>query len=713
MINAGFGKGTPSVTASLTAAVPALVGSFSTASAARDVSDRIDHSPESAADDSLDHVGVDRQAASNLALDFSRIRDTNKGALDLLSAGARSVHHIDSGREMTAVSLHVSSEWDTGMQAITELKLRTGHPAVPEMIRYIVSRQNSDGGWRDAVGDDVSGPTASLINHAALVSYYRYCLETGDANHFNLVEDALKKSWRYWIGEDPKEERLLEPLPKSKTRAAAPFGKMYYANVFPSFLTKFPFAVLPPASWVSKLMTRFGLMPQLQDFVYASVLSVAPRWSLGAKGYRDHLLETRGPGGLFCYLPMLTGLAVMALDRRSGSDPTTFSLIEQSIEASRALYARGAEGVRVAAYAPDAFYAIDFLMARLTADPSLAADPQILGLIDYVLASRATSGLFQQSYRSDEADDGLFFMTGKVLRLSRSLNKLCADYPPVLDQLPEFKERVERLNALSNELVDLLESGRNEDGGYAVFRKTDVGKASGAMKNTAYDSSTAVSTGFVLDGLAAAGRNTGNSEAVRCAVDWLKRDYKPGAGWWSRFGGGYLSGNATVIQALRAAGPEVMNDPVIREQVNEVVERLTRLQHPNGGWGEKARIADNPRADVADDYAIDHREHPALTAYAVMTLIAAGVSPTDHRVQGGVNYLLGYFRDPGDVIEKLRKGETVSFDDLDGAAWEGSYGVTTFSPPEYNWYVADRTLEDLHPVLALQMYLTALGESTV
>lgn len=669
-----------------------------------------DVSAQSASNDNAQGVSL---ASSNEKL-LQEILAANQGALKLLATNVRDVKNAVTGATMNTITQNVGSEWDTGMQAITELKLRTGHAAVPEMIRYVCSLQLPDGGWKDAIGDETSGPTASLINHAALVAYYKHCLETSDTTHFALVDDALKKSWQHWTGKVPAAEKLLNPLPTLKTLKAAPFGLMYYYNVFPPLSTRLPLgkilaAFVPSAPWAAKYMKKKGMMPQLQDFLYGSVLTIAPKGSLDTKKletYRDYLLKTRGEGGLFCYLPMLTGLAVMALDRQDGQNPATRSLIDQSLEASRALYSQGTEGVRVSAYSPDAFYAIDYTMARLIADPSLAADPETLGLIDYILACRATTGLFQQSYRADEADDGLLYMTGKVLQLTGFLNYLAAAYPPLLDQLPEFKARFDQLNAMAPELVQLLAAGQNKDGGFATFRKTDVSKKPGAMKNTALDSSTAVSTGFILGGLAAAGQNAENSDVMRRGLEWLRADFKPGAGWWSRFGGGYLSGNATAIAALKAAGVDVTKDA----QIQEVVHMLQMRQHPDGSWGENAHVADNPKADVTS-HTINRRGHPVLTAYALMTLLNAGVSPTHLSVQTAAQYLLRQYNDPSAVLEKLKRNETVSFADLDAAGWSNPYALTTFSPPKYGWYVADETLADLHPVLALQQYYWALKQA--
>ena len=646
------------------------------------------------------------------SIPLEQIMAVNRGALQLLAAHGREVNNAVTGDKMTTVSAGVISNWDTGMALITELTMRTRHESIPEMVKYVCSQQNADGGWSDSVGDKQSGPTASLVNHAALVAYRRQSVESGDATHWDLVDEALKRSWKHLTGKVPSAEKLLDPLPTAKVLKAAPFGMMYYFNVFEPVTTRLPLGkilafFLPSSKFFHNLMKKRGMMPQLQDFLYGAILRIVPPSSLETKklkAYADSLLHTRSEGGLYCYLPMLTGLAVMALDRASGAgnDTEIASLAKQSLEASRQLYVQGADGVRVSAYSPDTFYSIDYTISRLLADPMSLGQDDIKGVLRYILASRATDGNFHQQYRSDEAEDGMILMSGKVLQLTGVLFATITYLKALGQDVTEHEHWLEEFRA--PDLVRNLILEQNKDGGFSIFRKTDVSSKPGAMKDMSIDSSTPIATANALSGLAVAG--LGNSSTAKDAIERLRLDFKPGAGWWSRFGGGFLPGNATVIAALRASGVAPQD-----QQIQEVVALLHDRQNKDGGWGETPRLVDNPKTVAAD--VMRGESHPQLTAYGIMALLDAGVSPFDPALTNAVNYLLREFKDPSGVLEKLAlgQGEQLTFAERDQAGWAMPYATTTFSPPQYGWYVADQTIGDLHPILALQKYLLAVIQS--
>lgn len=644
-------------------------------------------------------------------LPFQKIRATNLGALQLLAANHHEVTNVVTNGKMNAIGEDICSNWDTGMMLITELTMRTFHPAIPEMVRYICSQQNPDGGWSDGIGDTESGPSASLINHAALVAYYKRGLESGEITHLDQTEAALKKSWSHWTGKVPPAEKLLNPLPWLKVVKTPPFGLMFYFNVFPPVTTKLPFgkllaALFPSPKFISKIVKKHGIMPQLKDFVFGAVLYLLPPSSLDTKklqNYETYLLKTRSEGGLFCYVPMLTGLAVMGLDRASGDDPHIRALNQESLNAARQLYTSGSEGVRVSTYAPNTFYSVEYLLARLTENPlCLEQDQSIRKTLEYVLACRSEDDMFHQMYRGDEAEDGLILMTAKVLQLAGLLSTLSVN-DPTLAQSEHYAQYLTRFNELVPELAALLAQKQNVDGGFSTFTKTDIGKKPGAMKNANFDASTASITATVLSGLAAVGLTPENSDAAKKALDWLRSDFKAGAGWWNRFGGGYMSGNAAVIPALKAAGIDTDNDA----QVQEVISVLRSRQDITGAWGETTGLLDDPKIDAAK-FAMTGDNHPIHTAYGIMMMVDAGVATDDPALVAAVNSLLHEFKDPSGVIAKLNSGEMTSFTERDGAAWSMPYGTTTFSPPKWRFFVSDQTLADLYPVMALQKYLAAL-----
>jgi squalene-hopene/tetraprenyl-beta-curcumene cyclase len=105
-----------------------------------------------------------------------------------------------------------------------------------------------------------------------------------------------------------------------------------------------------------------------------------------------------------------------------------------------------------------------------------------------------------------------------------------------------------------------------------------------------------------------------DSERMRAALAYLEAEQMADGSWFGRWGVNYIYGTWSVLCALNAAG--IAPDAPI---VTKAVGWLTRIQNPDGGWGEDC-----------ESYALDYAGYtPApstasQTAWALLGLMAAG-----------------------------------------------------------------------------------------
>jgi len=117
--------------------------------------------------------------------------------------------------------------------------------------------------------------------------------------------------------------------------------------------------------------------------------------------------------------------------------------------------------------------------------------------------------------------------------------------------------------------------------------------------------------------------------ALRIALDFLRRNQEPDGSWHGRWGMNYIYGTWSALCAFNAAGADP-HAPEIRRAVNWLVS----IVNPDGGWGENG-----------NSYELDYRSHqPApstasQTAWALLGLMAAG--EVNHPVvERGIEFLL-------------------------------------------------------------------------
>jgi len=149
--------------------------------------------------------------------------------------------------------------------------------------------------------------------------------------------------------------------------------------------------------------------------------------------------------------------------------------------------------------------------------------------------------------------------------------------------------------------------------------------------------------GRCLEMLGALGYDRTHPAAKR-AIGFIKRKQEADGSWYGRWGVNYIYGTWSVLAGLRSIG-EDMSAPYVRQ----ALLWLESKQNPDGGWGESClSYADQAMAGRGEST-------PSQTAWALMALLAAGVSNSLGVVRG-VNYLLRHQREDGSWKEVRHTG---------------------------------------------------------
>jgi squalene-hopene/tetraprenyl-beta-curcumene cyclase len=135
-------------------------------------------------------------------------------------------------------------------------------------------------------------------------------------------------------------------------------------------------------------------------------------------------------------------------------------------------------------------------------------------------------------------------------------------------------------------------------------------------------------TARCLSMLAQFGETAVSSEAVKLAIDYLRRTQLAEGSWYGRWGMNYIYGTWSVLSALNAAGVDHAA-PEMRKAANWLVA----IQNDEGGWGEDGA-----------SYKLDYKGYErapstaSQTAWALLGLMASG--DVDHpAVARGIAYL--------------------------------------------------------------------------
>ncbi|RMH31922.1 MAG: squalene--hopene cyclase [Nitrospirae bacterium] len=188
---------------------------------------------------------------------------------------------------------------------------------------------------------------------------------------------------------------------------------------------------------------------------------------------------------------------------------------------------------------------------------------------------------------------------------------------------------------------------QSSDGGWGAYDKDNnrliFNKIPFADHQALLDPSTADLTGRCLEMLGTLGYDR-THPAVQPALEFLRREQEPNGSWYGRWGVNYIYGTWCVLSGLRAIGMD-MSAPWIQRAVTW----LESVQNQDGGWGESCLSYEDPA------WAGRGESTPSQTAWAVMGLLAAGVSDSIN-VLRGVHYLLKHQREDGVWDEPLHTG---------------------------------------------------------
>ncbi len=194
--------------------------------------------------------------------------------------------------------------------------------------------------------------------------------------------------------------------------------------------------------------------------------------------------------------------------------------------------------------------------------------------------------------------------------------------------------------------LNWLLSMQSSSGGWAAFDKENVKailtKIPFADHNAMIDPPTADITARVLELLGYVGYDRAYALVER-AVRFLRREQEADGSWYGRWGVNYIYGTWQVLRGLSAIG-EDMRQPYIQK----AAEWLKSVQREDGGWGETCLTYEDPAQKGRGPST------PSQTAWAVMGLLAAGVS--DESVHRGIDYLVRTQKEDGTWDENEATG---------------------------------------------------------
>jgi squalene-hopene/tetraprenyl-beta-curcumene cyclase len=230
--------------------------------------------------------------------------------------------------------------------------------------------------------------------------------------------------------------------------------------------------------------------------------------------------------------------------------------------------------------------------------------------------------------------------------------------------------------------LDWVLSMQCKGGGFASFDKDNdrmvFQYVPFADHNAMLDPPTVDITGRVLEMLATYGF-TKEDAPVRRALKFIREEQEPDGSWFGRWGVNYIYGTMQVLRGLEAIGLD--NHEAM---VQQAAEWLRSVQNADGGWGEACGSYDDPNTKGVGPSTASQ------TAWAVLGLLAAGDTRSDC-VGRAIAYLLKNQKKDG--------------------SWDEPYFTGTGFPRVF--YLKYHLYRQYFPLLALTEYAKVLaGEQT-
>ncbi len=119
------------------------------------------------------------------------------------------------------------------------------------------------------------------------------------------------------------------------------------------------------------------------------------------------------------------------------------------------------------------------------------------------------------------------------------------------------------------------------------------------------------------------------SEARDRALAYLQHEQEPSGCWFGRWGVNYIYGTSGVLSALSLIG-----SPNQQQSIKRGAAWLASCQNSDGGWGETCQSYQDPSLKGIG------KSTASQTAWALIGLMAAGMSKFEESIQRGIDYLV-------------------------------------------------------------------------
>lgn len=207
--------------------------------------------------------------------------------------------------------------------------------------------------------------------------------------------------------------------------------------------------------------------------------------------------------------------------------------------------------------------------------------------------------------------------------------------------LQDVLETAPALEAMSRGLRWLV-AMRSSNAGWAAFDRDNTRElfchVPFADHNAMIDPPTADITARVLEAFGRMGIDSDHS-LVREGTQFILNQQEYDGAWEGRWGVNYLYGTWQAVEGLVATG---MSQTATR--IRHAIQWVESVQQPCGGWGETPATYDDPTLRGQGTPT------PSQTAWAVLTLIAAGRTETDS-CRRGIDWLIERQRNDGNWDE--------------------------------------------------------------